>query len=223
MFTQVIIPKRKYGHVRQITQSKSDKICPLAIPHQILTISIHIPSLVKIDWCLLKLSFGNEKQMDGPTFVRMDICWVLQCLFFGSKYPTRCLNTQQVPQIYWVLTLDTYWTNIFANKIIYLLRLTDRSISNMIIYSLRSGDTDWLKGLLQTRLYTHTGLVALADWKVYFKHYYILTQVWLYWLTERSISKKSIYSHRSGGTGWLKGLFQKCLYTHSGPVALVDC
>ena len=33
---------------------------PLAIPNQISIISMHIPSLVKIHWCLLKLSSGNE-------------------------------------------------------------------------------------------------------------------------------------------------------------------
>ena len=35
-------------------------MCPLAIPNQISTISMHIPSLVKIHWCLLKESSGNE-------------------------------------------------------------------------------------------------------------------------------------------------------------------
>ena len=42
-----------------------NEICPLAIPNQISTISMHIPSLDKIHWCLLKLSSGNE--MDGWT------------------------------------------------------------------------------------------------------------------------------------------------------------
>ena len=28
---------------------------------------MHIPSLVKIHWCLLKLSLGNEKRTDGRT------------------------------------------------------------------------------------------------------------------------------------------------------------
>ena len=40
---------------------------------------------------LEKLSF--ELLTGGHTFVRMDICWVLQCKFFGSKYPIRRLNT----------------------------------------------------------------------------------------------------------------------------------
>ena len=44
----------------QITLSKFDEIHPLAIPNQISTISMHIPSLVKIHWCLLKLSSGNK-------------------------------------------------------------------------------------------------------------------------------------------------------------------
>ena len=32
-------------------------------------------------------------------------------LIFRLKIPTRCLNSQQVPQIYLVLTLDTYGLN----------------------------------------------------------------------------------------------------------------
>ena len=51
----------------QITPSKFNKICPLAIPNQFSTISMHIPHLVKIHWCLLKLSSGNEKWTDGHT------------------------------------------------------------------------------------------------------------------------------------------------------------
>ena len=38
----------------QITPSKFDENHPLAIPNQISTISMHIPSLEKIHWCLLK-------------------------------------------------------------------------------------------------------------------------------------------------------------------------
>ena len=44
----------------QITPSKFDEICPLAILFQISTISMHIPSLVTIHWRLLTLAFGNE-------------------------------------------------------------------------------------------------------------------------------------------------------------------
>ena len=46
----------------QITLSNIDEICPLAIPDQISTISMHIPSLVKIHWH----SFTEMKiQTDG--------------------------------------------------------------------------------------------------------------------------------------------------------------
>ena len=44
----------------QITLSKIDKICPLAIPNQIFFISMHVPSFFKIPWYLLKLSSWNE-------------------------------------------------------------------------------------------------------------------------------------------------------------------
>ena len=44
----------------QITLSNIEEICPLAIPNQISFISMHVPGLVKIHWCLLKLSSGNE-------------------------------------------------------------------------------------------------------------------------------------------------------------------
>ena len=65
LFTKVIVRKRKYGRVSgRLTPSKIDEICPSAIPNQIYTISMHIPSLVKIHSCLLKLSPQNE-MMDG--------------------------------------------------------------------------------------------------------------------------------------------------------------
>ena len=52
--------KKIWACLGQTTESKFDKICTLAIPNQISTISMHIPSLVKIHWCLLKLSSRNE-------------------------------------------------------------------------------------------------------------------------------------------------------------------
>ena len=67
LFTQVIVLRKLWACLRQITPSKFDEICPLAIPNQISTISMHIPSLVKIHWCLLMLSSGNEKRTDGFT------------------------------------------------------------------------------------------------------------------------------------------------------------
>ena len=54
----------------QITLSKIDEVCPLAIPNQI-SISKQIPSLVKIYRHLLKLSSGNKNTdrhtTDGQT------------------------------------------------------------------------------------------------------------------------------------------------------------
>ena len=44
----------------QIPPSKIDEICPLAIPNQISLISMHVPSLVKILWHLLKLLSRTE-------------------------------------------------------------------------------------------------------------------------------------------------------------------
>ena len=68
----------------QITLSKINEICPLTIPNQISTISMHTPSLVKIHLHLLKLSSEKQKyrQTDGRTtdrpfyetvFVRLSI------------------------------------------------------------------------------------------------------------------------------------------------------
>ena len=45
---------------RQITMSNTDEICPLVTPNKISFISMHVPSLVKIPWHLLKLSSGIE-------------------------------------------------------------------------------------------------------------------------------------------------------------------
>ena len=47
----------------QIMLSKCDKICPLAIPNHISLISMHVQSLVKIPWYLIKLSSGNENMI----------------------------------------------------------------------------------------------------------------------------------------------------------------
>ena len=52
--------KKIWACLGQLTQSKFDEICWLASPIQISTISMHIPSLVRIHWRLLKLSSENE-------------------------------------------------------------------------------------------------------------------------------------------------------------------
>ena len=60
-------PKMKIRMFRgQITLSKIDENCPLGPLNQICTILMHIPSLVKIHWYLLKLSSRNENT-DGQT------------------------------------------------------------------------------------------------------------------------------------------------------------
>ena len=44
----------------QITLSKIDEICPLAIQNQISTISMHIPSLVRIHWLFLVIIWKRK-------------------------------------------------------------------------------------------------------------------------------------------------------------------
>ena len=53
--------KTKNGHV--VDRSQIDEICPLAIPNQVSTISMHMPSLVKIHRCLQihKITFMKKK------------------------------------------------------------------------------------------------------------------------------------------------------------------
>ena len=58
------------GVLGQITPSKIDEICPLAIPNQISTISMRIPSLVKIHSCLLIIR-KTKKRKDGWTYGQM--------------------------------------------------------------------------------------------------------------------------------------------------------
>ena len=50
------------GHT---TLLKIDETCPLEIPNQIPTISMHTPSLVKIHWCLLIII--QKRNMDWCT------------------------------------------------------------------------------------------------------------------------------------------------------------
>ena len=54
-------PERKISAVSWGDNSvKFHEVCPLASPYKLSTISIHIPSLVKIHWYSLKLSSWNE-------------------------------------------------------------------------------------------------------------------------------------------------------------------
>ena len=86
----------------QVSLSKIDEICPLAIPNQISTISIHIPSLVKIHWYLLKLSSRNK----NLTYCRQimlskidEIC----PLAISSQITTISMHIQCLVKIHWHL------------------------------------------------------------------------------------------------------------------------
>ena len=74
IFTQVIVQKQKYGHMTAANSIKNwlnlpirdPKPCPLEILNQSSTISMHIPSLEKIHWHLLKLPVSSRnKNTDG--------------------------------------------------------------------------------------------------------------------------------------------------------------
>ena len=95
-------PETKKWCLGQITPSKFDKICPLAIPIQISTISMHIPSLVKIHWCLLKLSSGNENMgvSRADNSVKFDeIC----PLAIPHQIPTISMHIPFLVKIHWCL------------------------------------------------------------------------------------------------------------------------
>ena len=70
----------------QVTLSKLDNICSLTIQSQIFTISMHIPSNVKIHWYLLKLLSANQNMGS-----RMD---VRQKYGQTHGWPTWNHNTQ---------------------------------------------------------------------------------------------------------------------------------
>ena len=87
------------GH---ITMSKFDEIYPLAIPNQISTISMHIPSLVKIHWSLLKISSGNENRacLGQITMSKFDeIC----PLAIPNQISTISMHIPSLVKIYWCL------------------------------------------------------------------------------------------------------------------------
>ena len=86
----------------QITLSELDKICPLAILKQISTISMHIPSLVKIHSDLLKFSSINE----NTDVLRTDNS-VKNSEIFPSEIPnqvsTISMHTPSLVKIHWYL------------------------------------------------------------------------------------------------------------------------
>ena len=102
----------------QITPSEFDDICPLAIPNQISTMSMHIPSLVKIHWCSLKLSSGNEIQTDRRTYDWRTDTGVQRETIISRHY--RVAWYKNYLNVYWVgiINLIPYkiincWYNLF--------------------------------------------------------------------------------------------------------------
>ena len=53
----------------------------------------------------------RKRKTDGYTSYRWTLVGYYRVKFSAQNTQTRCLNTQQVPQIYWVLTLDPYGRN----------------------------------------------------------------------------------------------------------------
>ena len=100
--------------IGQITPSKFDEICPLAISNQISTISMHMPSLLKIHWCLLKLSSGNEN---------MGVSWTDNSVRFNEICPlavpnqisTISVHIPNLVKIHWCLlelsSRNEIWTD----------------------------------------------------------------------------------------------------------------
>ena len=87
----------------QITSSKIDEICPLAIPNQISTISMHIPSLAKIHWYLcphqtcLVAAILDSLWLSRPVPSHLNIAYNFGYLWwialqFGTH--THCSKTQ---------------------------------------------------------------------------------------------------------------------------------
>ena len=92
----------------QVTLPKIEKISSLAIPNQVSKISTHIPSLVIIHWCLLKLSYGKEIRMDG----HMTDTWTdTRTSKLKPQYPTT--------NMYWVC--NTSWLQRKVRSIPYFL------------------------------------------------------------------------------------------------------
>ena len=56
--------------------SKMDEIYPLAIPNQILKISMHIPYLVKIHWYLLVIIHETKIRTDWQMYDRQMDRWM---------------------------------------------------------------------------------------------------------------------------------------------------
>ena len=87
---------------RQITLSKTDEICQSAIPKKISTTSVHITSLVKIHWHLLKLLVGKEN-MDMLRVGNPFKNWLNLPLAIPNQISTVSILTQSLVKTHWHL------------------------------------------------------------------------------------------------------------------------
>ena len=86
--------------LKQVTPSKIDEICPLAIPNLIFTISMHILSLAKIHWYSLKLSLRSEKTGMQITPSKIDkVC----PLAIPNQISTISMHNGSLAKIHWYL------------------------------------------------------------------------------------------------------------------------
>ena len=91
----------------QITLSKIDEICPLAITKQISTISMHIASLVKIHWYLLNLSSRNENT-DMSRQITLSKIEEIRPSAIRNQVSTISIHTPSLVKIHWhLLKLST--------------------------------------------------------------------------------------------------------------------
>ena len=141
----------------QITPPKFDEICPVAIPNQISTKSMHIPSLEKIHWCLLKLSSGNEIHTDGHTDVQRETIIPRHYCVAGYKNETcTCIRIF----IVWLSLQSTMWVTIEKGAA-FPSRLHVRPAKTQI--NLRS-ETFWILGYPQGALRRLSRLPGCAGW-----------------------------------------------------------
>ena len=98
-------------YLGQITLSKSDEICPLAIPNQMSLIYIHVPSLVKIPWYLLKLLSRNEN-MGVSRADNSSKIWRICPLAIQNQISTISMHIQSLVKIYWCLLKLSSWNQM---------------------------------------------------------------------------------------------------------------
>ena len=98
---------------RQVTVSYIDEICPLAIPDQIYTISMHIPSLVKIYWYLLMSSSTNEN-MDSGRQITLSKIDEISPLAIPNQISTISMHIPSLEKIHWYFFLYHPETKIWT-------------------------------------------------------------------------------------------------------------